>query len=252
MKKILAIMVVACMALFSGVGKASAGSIIYAAPLSEAKAAMSSNSLVEVSSVYEWSWLDSYYVFKPKTVTATEGLIIYPGALIDPRAYAVTAQAIAQQGILVAIVPMPLNLAIMGYDRANKPIAKFTGIQTWVISGHSLGGAMACKYAKNHLDKVDGMVLFAAYPDSADRLDGTTLPVLSLYATNDGLTTLAEVQSSKAMLPADTDYYEIVGGNHSYFGYYTPSSTGDGTATISRSQQTGQIVAETLDFFDSL
>ena len=93
-------------------------------------------------------WLDSYFVFNPKTVTPTKGLIIYPGALIDPRAYAVLAQAVAQQGILAVIVPMPLNLAIMGYDRANKPIAKFTGIQTWAISGHSLGGAMACTYAK--------------------------------------------------------------------------------------------------------
>lgn len=231
---------------------AQAGSIVYAAPLSEAKAAMNDTALVDVSSVFVWSWLDSYYVFKPKTVTPTKGLIIYPGALIDPRAYAVTAQAVAEEGILVAIVPMPLNLAIMGYDRANKPIAKFGGIQTWVISGHSLGGAMACKYAKNHLSAIDGMVLFAAYPDNADRLDGTGLPVLSLYATNDGLTTLADVDASMAKLPADAQFYEIVGGNHSYFGYYTPSSTGDGTATITRADQTGQIVDETVDFIDSL
>jgi hypothetical protein len=252
MKKAIALFILAsCMALTMA-QSASAGSILYAKPLAEATAAMNSTALVEVSKIYVSSWIDSYYVFKPKTVTATEGLIIYPGAMIDPRAYAVTAQAVAQQGILVAIVPMPLNLAIMGYDRANKPIEKFTGIQTWVISGHSLGGAMACKYAVNHLDKIDGMVLFAAYPDSADRLDGTSLPVLSLYATNDGLTTLAEVESSKAMLPADTDYYEIMGGNHSYFGYYTPGSTGDGTATITRADQTSQIVNETVDFIDSL
>jgi hypothetical protein len=252
MKKAIALCIlIACMALTMA-QSASAGSIVYAKPLAEATAAMNSTALVDVSKVYVSTWLDSYYVFKPKTVTATEGLVIYPGALIDPRAYAVIAQGIAQQGILVAIVPMPLNLAIMGYDRANKPIAKFTGIQTWVISGHSLGGAMACKYAKNHLSAIDGMVLFAAYPDSADRLDGTSLPVLSLYATNDGLTTLAEVASSKAMLPAGADYYEIAGGNHSYFGYYTPSSSGDGAATITRAAQTSQIIAETVAFFDSL
>ena len=40
------------------------------------------------------------------------------------------------------------------------------------------------------MSKIDGMVLFGAYPDTADRLAGTSLPVLSLYATNDGLTTL--------------------------------------------------------------
>jgi len=252
MKKAIALFIlVSCMALTMATS-ASAGSILYAKPLAEATAAMNDTALVDVSSVYVSSWLASYYVFNPKTVTATEGLIIYPGAMIDARAYAVIAQAIAQQGILVAIIPMPLNLAIMGYDRANKPIAKFTGIQTWTISGHSLGGAMACKYAVNHLDKVDGMVLFAAYPDSADRLDGTSLPVLSLYATNDGLTSLADIESSRAMLPADADFYEIVGGNHSYFGYYTPSSSGDGTATITRAGQTSQIVNETVDFIDAL
>lgn len=241
----------ACMTLTLA-QSAQAGSIVYAAPLSEAKAAMNDTALVDVSSVFVWAWMDSYFVFKPKTVTPTEGLIIYPGALIDPRAYAVIAQKVAEEGILVAIVPMPLNLAIMGYDRANKPIDKFSGIHTWVISGHSLGGAMACKYAKNHLSAIDGMVLFAAYPDSADRLDGTSLPVLSIWASNDGLTTASEVEASEAMLPANTDFYEILGGNHSYFGYYTPSSTGDGTATITRANQTGQIVTETVDFIDSL
>ncbi|MBN2107308.1 MAG: alpha/beta hydrolase [Deltaproteobacteria bacterium] len=252
MKKAIALFIlVACMALTMA-QSASAGSILYAKPLAEATAAMNDTALVDVSSVYVSSWLASYYVFKPKTVTATEGLIIYPGAMIDSRAYAVIAQAIAQQGILVAIIPMPLNLAILGYDRANKPIEKFTGIQTWTISGHSLGGAMACKYAVNHLDKVDGMVLFAAYPDSADRLDGTSLPVLSLYATNDGLTSLDDIESSRAMLPADADFYEIVGGNHSYFGYYTPSSSGDGTATITRADQTSQIVNETVNFINAL
>jgi pimeloyl-ACP methyl ester carboxylesterase len=225
---------------------------VYAAPLAEAKAAMNSTSLVTVSSVYVSSWLDSYFVFTPTTVTPTKGLIIYPGALIDPRAYAVLAQAVAQQGILVAIIPMPLNLAILGSGRADKPIAKYTGINTWVISGHSLGGAMACTYAKSNIAKIDGMVLLAGYPSSTDDLSGTTLPVLSLWAENDGLSTAAKIEQYKSLLPADTDYYEIMGGIHSYFGYYTPNSSGDGTATITRAEQTSQIVNETVDFIDAL
>jgi hypothetical protein len=111
---------------------------------------------------------------------------------------------------------------------------------------------MACKYAKNNLSKIDGMVLLAAYPDSADNLSGTSLPVLSLWATNDGLTTEDEVIASEALLPAATDFYEIIGGNHSYFGYYTPNTIGDGTANITRAAQTSQIVSETIAFFDSL
>ena len=106
----------------------------------------------------------------------------------------------------MVIVPMPLNLAILDYDRANMPIKKFTGIQTWVISGHSLGGAMACTYAKKNLSTIDGLVLLAAYPQNSDSLAVTTLPVLSLWATNDGLTTEDEVIASEANLPAATDF----------------------------------------------
>ncbi len=252
MKKAIALFILAaCMALITA-QSASAGSIVYAAPLAEAKAAMNSTTLVTVSSVYVSAWIDSYYVFTPKTVTATKGLIIYPGAMIDPRAYAVLAQAVAQQGIQVAIIPMPLNLAIFGYNRANKPIEKFTNINTWVISGHSLGGAMACTYAKSNVNKIDGMVLLAGYPSTTDDLSGLSLPVLSLWAQNDGLSTAAKIAQYKYLLPATTDYYEIMGGIHSYFGYYTPSSLGDGTATITRAEQTSQIVNETVDFIDSL
>ena len=111
---------------------------------------------------------------------------------------------------------------------------------------------MACTYAKGNLDKIDGMVLFAAYPDTSDSLAATTLPVLSIWAQNDGLSTAAKIAQYKYLLPADTDYYEIMGGIHSYFGYYTPNSLGDGTATLTRAAQTSQIVAETVDFIDSL
>ena len=252
MKKVLISFVLAALVALTLAQNASAGSIVYAAPLAEAKAAMNSSTHVTVSSVYVSAWLQSYYVFTPKNVTPTEGFIIYPGALIDPKAYAVLAQAVAKQGILVCIVPMPLNLAIIDPNRADKPIAKYSNIQTWVISGHSLGGAMACKYAKSHLSKIDGLVLLAAYPDSADNLSGTSLPVLSIWATNDGLTTEAEIIASESLLPADTAFYEIIGGNHSQFGYYTPSSSGDGTATITRADQTSQIVAETIDFINLL
>jgi hypothetical protein len=252
MKKTIVSFTLAAIVALCMVHNASAGSIVYAAPLAEAKAAMNSNTYVTVSSVYVSTWLQSYYVFTPKNITPIEGFIIYPGALIDARAYAVLAQALAKQGILVCIVPMPLNLAILDPNRANKPIAKYPGIQSWIISGHSLGGAMACKYAKNNLSKIDGMVLLAAYPDSADNLSGTSLPVLSLWATNDGLTTEAEVIASEALLPGTTLFYEIIGGNHSQFGYYTPNSSGDGTATITRANQTNQIVSETLDFINSL
>jgi hypothetical protein len=130
-KKAIALFILAtCMALTMA-QSASAGSIVYAAPLAEAKAAMNSNTYVTVSSVWVTAWLQSYYVFTPKTGTPTEGLIIYPGALIDARAYAVFAQAVARQGILVVITPMPLNMAILDSNRASVPIKKLSAVTLW-------------------------------------------------------------------------------------------------------------------------
>jgi len=37
---------------------------------------------------------------------------------VDPRAYAPAARALAEEGYLVVIVPMPLNLAVLAPGRA--------------------------------------------------------------------------------------------------------------------------------------
>ena len=58
-------------------------------------------------------------VFQPNSTT-NRGLIYYPGGLVDPEAYAVTAQGVADAGYLVVIPKMPLNLAFLGINRANK------------------------------------------------------------------------------------------------------------------------------------
>ena len=58
---------------------------------------------------------DGQLVFRPSSPTH-KGLIYYPGGLVDPEAYAVTAQGIADAGYLVVIPKMPLNLAFTGYQ----------------------------------------------------------------------------------------------------------------------------------------
>ncbi|MDQ3006047.1 MAG: alpha/beta hydrolase [Chloroflexota bacterium] len=57
-----------------------------------------------------------------------------------------------------------------------------------------------------------------------------------VYATNDGLASVDEVEANAQYLPDDTTWILIEGGNHSQFGYYG-SQLGDNAATISRERQ---------------
>jgi len=211
-------------------------------PMPEAEAA--SQSTVEAAS-------NDWLVFQPSDSQPETGLIFYPGGRVDYRAYAPLAQAIADGGYLVVIVPMRLNLAVFSPDRAAQVIDAYPQIRRWAVGGHSLGGAMAARYAGRNPDKVSGLVLLASYPAESDSLAGAETRVLSIYATLDGLATPEKIESSWAFLPQDTRYVAIEGGNHAQFGWYGVQD-GDGQAAISRAAQQSQTVAAILAFLEGL
>ena len=208
-----------------------------AAPMPEALIALESDTQVQVET-------EPWLIFRPADGQPERGLVLYPGARVDPRAYAPAAHALAEEGYLVVIVPMPLNLAIFAPDRAAEVIAAFPELGQWAVGGHSLGGAMAARFAYENRDAVRGLVLWAAYPASTDDLSGDSMAVASIYGTRDGLTTKEEIAASRSLLPPDTSWVAIEGGNHAQFGWYGPQA-GDGSATISREEQQRQIVAAT-------
>ena len=96
---------------------------------------------------------------------------------------------LAEKGYLVVVPPMPLNLAVFGVNAADEVIKSYPEIKHWAVGGHSLGGSMAASYARAHLDKIQGLVLWASYPAGSDDLSKTSLKVGSIYAANDGLAT---------------------------------------------------------------
>ena len=100
-------------------------------------------------------------MFQPAQPTDT-GFIFYPGGLVDPAAYAPLMKQLSDQGILSVIVPMPLDLAIFGVNKANDVIAAYPEIKHWVIGGHSLGGSMAAQYAKDNASKLAGIAFMAS------------------------------------------------------------------------------------------
>jgi hypothetical protein len=196
-----------------------------------------------------------YDLFVPAGSNPTKGLIIYPGGLVDPRAYAPLARAIAAEGFLTVIVHMPFDLAFFGMKRAGRVMLKFESITAWVVGGHSLGGVAACGYAEDFADKIEGVVLWASYPSKMFRIEDKNLAVLSIYGTEDGLTTLDEIETSRQHLPAGTRFVAIEGGNHTQFGWYGENGAlqeGDMSAAISHEEQQNQIISATVSFLEGL
>jgi hypothetical protein len=245
--------------------------------LPEGLAAMASTDAVSVRTIEVTMWPGStdpapeddniYFAFEPKTQcpvvsllgepAPTIGLIIHPGGNCDPRAYAPMAQAIASEGYLVAILPMPNCISIRAGDRTAQVIEDFANIKTWVLAGHSVGGASISQYAYEH-GGIAGLVMLAALGHKDYPLDDThNVEVLSLYGGNDTHLTPEMILVEYAYaLPADTEYVKIEGGNHTQFGWLDPTPypeyfDGDGPADITYQQQQDIVVAYILDFLHS-
>ena len=208
-----------------------------------AKEAMKGTKAVQVNTD------DALIEFIPVENVNTEGLIFYPGARVAPAAYAPIALELAKEGFIAVIIPMPLNLAFFGSNRALKVMEKYPQVDDWSIAGHSLGGAMACKFIVDHPATVERLILLAAYTAKSYDLSETAIPVLSITASNDGLTTPEKIEKNKGFLPSNTQYFEIEGGNHAQFGDYG-TQFGDGEAKISRTEQIEMIVEQMLAFLE--
>ena len=121
-------------------------------------------------------------------------------------------------------------------NRARAVIAAHPEIAHWVIAGHSLGGALACRIAQSKPAAVAAMVLIATTHPKESDLSRLSIPVTKVYASNDGVAPSDRILANRGLLPAHTKWVEIKGGNHSQFGHYGRQLL-DGKATISREAQ---------------
>ena len=55
---------------------------------------------------------DGYWRFEPR-VSADVGLLFFPGALVDPVAYAPLANAVAERGYPVVLIQVPRRLSLI-------------------------------------------------------------------------------------------------------------------------------------------
>lgn len=172
---------------------------------------------------------DNLTILSPTSPTDT-AIIFYPGAKVEAKAYLPLLDQIRQTGVACILVHMPFRMAIFDSDAAEAVIAQFPEFQHWYIAGHSMGGAMASKFASDHPDQVDGLILMGAYI-YGDYPDEKTL---TIYGSLN--------QSVEDHIDYTENIVEIEGGNHAQFGNYGPQK-GDLLATISAEEQQAQTVA---------
>jgi pimeloyl-ACP methyl ester carboxylesterase len=208
----------------------------------EALTALESDSQVMVTTG------NGFISFQPVNGEPITGFVFYPGGRLDYRAYAAPLHQIAAQGYLVILLRVRLNLAFFDLNAADRVLALYPAIKNWATGGHSLGGVAASSYASSH-DQVHGLVLWASYP-ADNSLMGRDIKVLSIYGTLD-MAGMGAFDESRALLPSNTEFVIIQGGNHSQFGDYGVQP-GDNEATISRADQQQQVVDATVKFLESL
>lgn len=211
----------------------------------EALAALASDAQVTVQQ-------DNWIVFTPTGTTPTKGLIFYPGGEVDERGYAETLRAITTGGYLVVLVPMPLQLAVFAPNRANDVIAAYPDIQDWAIAGHSLGGSMAAYYAAEHPDNIKGLLLWDAY--SASDLTGSAIKVRMIHRADATGKPPADYASKLPLLPAQTEYVPLIGGQHLNFGRFIAGRLyrDEPPAELDPDEQRAQAAAASIEFMQAL
>lgn len=179
---------------------------------------------------------DNLTILSPSYPTDT-AIVFYPGAKVEGVAYLPLLDQIRQTGVTCILVHMPFHMAIFDSNAAEEVISQFPDMEHWYIAGHSMGGAMASKFAADHPDQVDGLILMGAYI-YGDYPDEKTLTV---YGSLN--------QSVEDKINYAENIVEIEGGNHAQFGNYGLQK-GDSPAEISAEEQQAQTVTAIEAFIE--
>lgn len=190
----------------------------------KANIAMNGNDNVTVSKI------DGGYLFDGPG--EEKALVFYQGAKVECKAYAPLMLKLSEEGYDCFLADIPFNVAIFGTNIADKFIDNYD-YETWIISGHSMGGLVASTYANNHKDTIDDIVLLASYPSS--KIDDD-ISLCSIYGTQDGCLDLKNYENNKTNWPKLNSEKIIEGGNHSGYANYGEQD-GDNKANISNDEQ---------------
>jgi len=170
---------------------------------------------------------DGVVIMTPQTPTGeTTGLMVFPGARVDPFSYLHPFVEVAASGTTVVIVDPLFNMALFDPRGVSELTAGTPDITDWVLAGHSLGGVKACMEADH--PRVSGLILLASY--CAQDISGLDIQVTEVIARQDGLLDNQLRLEAQANLPSGFATRTLEGANHASFGTYGPQP-GDGVAT---------------------
>lgn len=186
--------------------------------------------------------IDGGYFFDGKGTD--KALIFYPGAKVECEAYANLMVKLSENGIDCFLADVPFNFAIFGGNFADKFINEYN-YETWIMSGHSMGGLVASNYTAEHTDKIDGLALLASY---ATNKVAQSVKLISIYGSRDGCLNIEEYQKDKINWPKDSQELIIDGGNHAQFANYGKQK-GDNESTITAEEQQSLTANAIADFF---
>jgi len=187
------------------------------------------------------------YRLAPTNGSGDGALIFYPGGRVHPSAYvSVFEPLVARAEVTVFLPKAPLNLAVVNPGLARPIIESHPEIDRWYVGGHSLGGAMACRFARGAANPLRGLVLVGAYCDRD--ISDTDLDVLVIRGAEDGVLNSAAFRRNRQHLPEGrTEIITVEGMNHTQAGSYR-GQPGDRPASISYETAHEHIRSELLTF----
>lgn len=183
--------------------------------------------------------IDSDIIYISSEQDTEIAVVFYPGAKVEYTAYLPLLKKVVDEiGVDAILVKMPFNMAIFDSNRIEDVMDIYPTIQTWYLSGHSMGGAMASNYMASHPDKIEGLILLGSY-------------IYGDVSVEDTLTIYGSLNTSVAdKVDYDTNVVVIDGGNHAQFGNYGDQK-GDVPATISRLKQQNETVQAIKEFINN-
>ncbi len=179
--------------------------------------------------------------FRPSGKPRNAGLIFLPGGMVDPIAYAPLLKGVAKAGYAAIIVTLPMRCGCTD-SQVQQLFGRIRGIVSaepsthWMVAGHSRGGMLATRFVHADPAGLAGLVLIGTTHPRDFSLADLPMPVTKIYGTRDGVASYATMRRNARLLPPNTTWVKIEGGNHVQFGYYR-YQLGDHDAAISRIEQ---------------